>query len=316
MKKRILSLLIAVTLLLNVTPMTVEVSAISAILGDQGITDEQLAEMVESGEIPWNVRRLDLRGNQISDLTPLSRLIRLDTLFLFDDQISDLSPLANLTNLEWLRLEGNQISDLSPLASLTKLQNLALGNNQISDLTPLSTLTNLGLDMGSLDLSNNQITDLTGLENLTNLGVLDLANNQITDVTPLQGLTRLWFLDLQNNQITDPMPLAWLTGLDSRSLRLDNNPVHEDAAAMAALEAARAANRTRTTLTLGHLLGTERYKVTDALQILRYVVGLPSVLDNCTVAVMAALIISEENPGVRDALQILRSVVGLPSRLD
>jgi hypothetical protein len=170
--------------------------------------------------------------------------------------------------------------------------------------------------MGGLAVNNNQITDLAGLENLTNLGVLSLQNNLITDVTPLQNLTNLWFLDLRNNQVEDVMPLVWLTGLDSQSLRLGGNPVAADTEQLAELRAARSRNANRTTLTLGHVLGTEPYTVNDALEILRYTVGLPSVLDNCTVAVIAALIVNEEVPDVRDALEILRSLVGLSSVFD
>jgi hypothetical protein len=219
-------------------------------------------------------------------------------------------------NVASLSLTGNQITDISPLAELTNLWNLTLSSNQISDLTPLSNLTNLGRNMGGLSLDNNQISDLTGLENLTNLGVLTLSNNQIVDVTPLQNLTNLWWLELWGNQIEDVMPLAWLTGLDSTSLCLDRNPVASDTEQLAELRAARSRNANRTTLTLGHVLGTEPYTVNDALEILRYTVGLPSVLDNCTVAVIAALIVNEEVPDVRDALQILRSLVGLSSAFD
>jgi Leucine-rich repeat (LRR) protein len=219
-------------------------------------------------------------------------------------------------NVTGMCLGMNQITDISPLAGLTNLRNLSLGYNQISDLTPLANLTNLGRNMGVLSLDNNQISDLTGLENLTNLGVLTLSNNQIVDVTPLQNLTNLWWLELWGNQIEDVMPLAWLTGLDSTSLCLDRNPVANDTEQLAALRAARSRNAHRTTLTLGHVLGTEPYTVNDALEILRYTVGLPSVLDNCTVAVIAALIVNEEVPDVRDALQILRSLVGLSSVFD
>jgi Leucine-rich repeat (LRR) protein len=165
-------------------------------------------------------------------------------------------------------------------------------------------------------LENNQITDISPLANLTNLSSLTLQNNQITDVAPLQGLNRLWWLWLQNNQIEDVMPLSWLTGLDSLSLRLEGNPVAGDTEQLAELEAARERNTTRVTLTLGHVLGTRDYTINDALEILRYIAGLPSVLDGCDVAMMAALIISEEVPGVQDALQILRHLVGLPSALD
>jgi hypothetical protein len=97
------------------------------------------------------------------------------------------------------------------------------------------------------------------------------------------------------------------------------NPVFYDDEQLAALNEARERNRARTTLTLGHVLGTDEYTIQDAMEILRYCVNLPSVLDDgCAVTIMAALLISAEadGPGVQDALQILRHLVGLPSVLD
>jgi len=69
---------------------------------------------------------------------------------------------------------------------------------------------------------------------------------------------------------------------------------------------------------LGHVLGatTDAISIADALEILRYTVGLPSIIDECDIAKLAALIVSEETPGIADALQILRYLVDLPSALD
>jgi hypothetical protein len=66
----------------------------------------------------------------------------------------------------------------------------------------------------------------------------------------------------------------------------------------------------------GDVRGTGNVGVQDALQILRYVVGLDSVIANCESAFNAARITGGVRPGARDALQILRRQVGLPSLLD
>jgi hypothetical protein len=62
----------------------------------------------------------------------------------------------------------------------------------------------------------------------------------------------------------------------------------------------------------GRVLAATSDKITiqDALEILRYTVGLPSVLNECELAFQAALIVSEETPTIQDALQILRHIVG------
>lgn len=67
--------------------------------------------------------------------------------------------------------------------------------------------------------------------------------------------------------------------------------------------------------TLGHVLGNDTISIDDALHILRYLVDLPSALDDCEAAFAAALIVSKEVPGIADALVILRFSAGLTSVL-
>ena len=69
-----------------------------------------------------NVRRIYLPNTQVSDLSPLAELKKLESLVLNNTQVSDLSPLAELKNLKKLRLRNTQVSDLSPLAELKKLE--------------------------------------------------------------------------------------------------------------------------------------------------------------------------------------------------
>ena len=55
---------------------------------------------------------LDLAGNRIEDLWPLSGLTELRELDLADNAVADLGPLAGLAGLEALDLAGNRISDV------------------------------------------------------------------------------------------------------------------------------------------------------------------------------------------------------------
>ncbi len=142
-----------------------------------------------------NLQSLDLRLNQISDISPLSGLVNLRYLSLSRNKVSNLSGLSGLVNLEHLDLHGNGISDISPLSSLTHLQTLILRMNRITDLTPLSTLT----ELRTLAIWDNQISDISPLSQLTNLEDLELAQNDITDISALMGLTSLRGLDLRAN---------------------------------------------------------------------------------------------------------------------
>jgi hypothetical protein len=56
--------------------------------------------------------------------------------------------------------------------------------------------------------------------------------------------------------------------------------------------------------------------VEDAIQILRYLVGLPSALDNCQAARSAASFTNGVEPDVKDAIALLRNAMGLPTILN
>jgi len=70
-------------------------------------------------------------GGDITSLEGLQHCINLTELDLRYNQISDISPLASLTNLTELDLRYNQISDISPLVSLTNLSRLYIAYNPL-----------------------------------------------------------------------------------------------------------------------------------------------------------------------------------------
>lgn len=194
-----------------------------------GLSGNEIVELSPLSKLV-KLNRLDLEDNQIIDLSPLINLVKLESLSLSRNKIIDLSPLLNLVKLKKLDLERNRISDISPLYTLVNLENLFLGNNQISDLSPISKLWNLRiLSLGDrksnrlIDFSllwknkvyekGNQISDISPLSLLGNLSELNLSNNQISDITPLSNLLNLEKLDLSNNQISNLSSLSNLSNL-------------------------------------------------------------------------------------------------------
>ncbi|MEP6654390.1 MAG: leucine-rich repeat domain-containing protein, partial [Myxococcales bacterium] len=82
-------------------------------------------------------------GGSFADLSPLTGLTKLRTLYLAFGKISDVAPLARLPTIDWLYLDANQVVDVSPLARLPRLTNLSVIGNQVHDVTPLLALQNL-----------------------------------------------------------------------------------------------------------------------------------------------------------------------------
>ena len=110
-------------------------------LGYLNITDEELA--VIDFEKLSGLKRLLLGGNEISDISQLKHLKKLEFLQLIGNNISDITPLKGLTNLKTLLLIGNNISDVTPLKGLTNLEKLELSPNEPMDISPLKILTKL-----------------------------------------------------------------------------------------------------------------------------------------------------------------------------
>ena len=81
------------------------------------------------------LKKLDLKDNQIADITPLATLAEVDSLALQDNQIVDVTPLTGLTGLSWLELGNNLIEDVAPLVANTGLgegDHVNLENNPLS----------------------------------------------------------------------------------------------------------------------------------------------------------------------------------------
>ena len=151
-----------------------------------------------------NLRYLDVTGSSLDDLSPLSGLPILQSLFASSSGIVSLNGLGNLPRLEFLDLSLNSISDIGPLAGLPSLLYLDLGGNQISDLGPLGGLTGVQF----LYLGDNAVSDIGPLAGLSTLRTLYLDANQVTDLTALAGLPTLRVVDLTDNvALSDIQPL-------------------------------------------------------------------------------------------------------------
>lgn len=135
------------------------------------------------GRLDW-MTWLDLEGTQVSDLTPLKPLTRLEKLDLRGTPVRDLSPLRGLTALRHLFLEGSGVTDLSPLAGMGRLRELWLNHTRVTDLSPLKDC----IGLRQLSLRGTEVSDLLPLAGLPNLAVLDITGTQVGDLSPLLRL--------------------------------------------------------------------------------------------------------------------------------
>ena len=92
------------------------------------------------------------------------------------NNVVDISLLQNLTKLTYLDLQNNLIVRTDALRSLSSLTELYLNSNVIESCAPLEGLTNLR----KLDLAGNRIRNIEPLKNLTRLTYLNLSNNPVS----------------------------------------------------------------------------------------------------------------------------------------
>ena len=200
------------------------------------ISESRMKELTEL-ELGWsktyihNLKGLEKANNlteliirkaySISDITPISKLTKLQTLKIYDNSISDLSPIAELSQLKQLTFLRGYVEDISPLAELTQLTKLSISQNRIQDITPLKNLT----ELTELSIYNNPLSDISPLANLKNLNNLYLSKNKIIDISPLAGLTQLRRLYISDNLISDLTPLSGLIHLNT--LYIYNNPLSD-----------------------------------------------------------------------------------------
>ena len=122
---------------------------------------------MEVFEATPRLRSLDLAGNALRSLWPLTPLKVLATLDMSDNDLQDLRPLNAVAALESLWLGGNRITDIGTLAALTSLRELALDRNRVSDLAPLAAIESLE----RLWLQRNAVEDISALVGNTGLGM-------------------------------------------------------------------------------------------------------------------------------------------------
>jgi len=123
-----------------------------------------------------NLESIDIIACNITDLSPLEELPKLDHLFILNNSIKNLLCLQKMRSLrflgiEWTNIDINSISDLG-------------------DIDMLAILSFLGV---------KQLKNLDGIENLTGLGELNIAYTSIVDFSPLDNLPNIKKLTISKN---------------------------------------------------------------------------------------------------------------------
>lgn len=118
------------------------------------------------------LKTLKLGYNQLEKLN-LSNLPELEELQLKNNNLSDLSSLSGLTGLKNLQVDRNSLSNLSFVEKLSNLQSLSASQNQLTNLKDFINLSNLQ----EVIINNNAVDDLSSFEKLLDKGLFNLSVN-------------------------------------------------------------------------------------------------------------------------------------------
>ena len=146
-----------------------------------------------------NLTRLDLEWNDVTDVTPISSLTKLEYLY-FDNnkKLVDITPLANLKELKFLDIWRTKVADISVIRNFKKLERIQARATGMSDISAAQYIPKFYI----FELSWNKIRDLT-----------PLVNNP--------GVTGKWdVLQVVGNPLSYPAIYTQIPALQARSVKV------------------------------------------------------------------------------------------------
>ena len=168
-----------------------------------------------------NLRRAELKHNEIEDISPLSGLKHLTSVGINDNPVQDIRPLLDCPALAFLDLCDVRNYDPTVIGELGNLDYLDL-SNPTDSYRYLGTKAVLGLRLSWTGLS-----DLKDLAGITRLEELEIDHTAVSDLTPLQAHTGLKKLNLTGTPVTDLSPLENLPSLETVTLSRYMKPLAE-----------------------------------------------------------------------------------------
>ncbi|MEZ5323523.1 MAG: leucine-rich repeat domain-containing protein [Verrucomicrobiales bacterium] len=135
-----------------------------------------------------NLRVLYANGNQLRDTSFLSKMLKLNSLFLDFNNLETLEIPLTLEELQYLWLNQNRLSDLAFLAKVPSLTTLNLATNNVSDI---KVPPGSGDRLADLDLRDNPLNDLDFVKDLPGLRRLQILNTGLETIVISPQLSRV-----------------------------------------------------------------------------------------------------------------------------
>ena len=228
----------------NYVPLT-EINSLeslsAAAVRKEDLSEELFAEKFKVLSGCRGLKALNLRNNNLTDISFLSEFDKLQVLDLSFNDIKDFSVLSGLPELKKLVIDGNDPDNYGFLYdskierfSMLKNDNLKsisemTGDNKIKSVSVLSlnNCTNLadlnGIDkftgLNGIYVSGTGISDISGLSSFKDMQEIDISYTKVNDITVLGSLEDLKLLFMADLHLTDLSPLKDLKELERISIK-------------------------------------------------------------------------------------------------
>lgn len=151
-----------------------------------------------------NLQELNISGNQVDNLEPLSKLRSLTILDVSNNDLQNVNGLAAMPSLEQLFIHNNNIKTIEPLRELGHLRILNMEKNNINSIAPLTNSAYLE----EIYMNDNQVRSIESITTMGELNTLDASYNLIEDISSLEQSQKLKdLLYLEGNPILEYDPL-------------------------------------------------------------------------------------------------------------
>ncbi len=165
-------------------------------------------------------------NKNITDLSELSVLGSSATSLSFSGcSVSDISFVSELNKLKSVYFDSNNVEDISALSGCTGLQIISINSNNIKSLAPLGKCTALT----EVYANSNKITSLNGLQSATRLKTLEIDNNSVTDFSALKSSSYISKLSVKSNSTETPIDLSFVSSFAKTltELYIDGNAIKD-----------------------------------------------------------------------------------------
>lgn len=135
-----------------------------------------------------HLRALHLSNNEVADLSPIKTLRIIRNLDVSKNKkIESIEPISQLIMMEKLDIYNTQAGSLEAVRNMSNLLHLDAGYSKIHSLDPIKNFKLLGY----LNIAGNPIDDFSALNNLDRIRKLYLGSVKISDISPIMKMENI-----------------------------------------------------------------------------------------------------------------------------